>query len=113
MDLIPYFSTESWVLLVTSLVLLYLCWTYSHGFFKKLGIPGPKPLPYFGNILSYKKDIWDFDNQCFKKYGKTRGSSQCTSPKLPVSCIEPGLEIRFLYGIIHVRVFWLLSCVGF
>ena len=24
-------------------------------------------------------------------------SSLCTSPKLPVSCIEPGLEIRFLY----------------
>ena len=30
------------------------------------------------------------------------GSSQCTSPKLPVSCIEPGLVIRFLYDIIHV-----------
>ena len=29
-------------------------------------------------------------------------SSQCTSPKLPVSCIEPGLVIRFLYDIIHV-----------
>ena len=29
------------------------------------------------------------------------GSSQCTSPKHPVSCIEPGLAIRFLY-IIHV-----------
>ena len=29
-------------------------------------------------------------------------SSQCTRPKLPVSCIEPGLEIRFLYDIIHV-----------
>ena len=27
------------------------------------------------------------------------GSSQCTSPKLPVSCIEPGLAIRFLYGL--------------
>ena len=25
------------------------------------------------------------------------GSSQCTSPKLPVSCIEPGLVIRFLW----------------
>ena len=24
------------------------------------------------------------------------------SPKLPVSCIEPGLAIRFLYDIIHV-----------
>ena len=29
-------------------------------------------------------------------------SSQCTSPKFPVSCIEPGLAIRFLYHIIHV-----------
>ena len=25
------------------------------------------------------------------------GSSQCTNPKLPVSCIEPGLAIYFLY----------------
>ena len=30
------------------------------------------------------------------------GSSQCTSPKLPVSCIESELAIRFLYDIIHV-----------
>ena len=30
------------------------------------------------------------------------GSSQCTSPKHPVSCIKPGLAIRFLYAIIHV-----------
>ena len=32
------------------------------------------------------------------------GSSQCTSPKHPISCIEPGLAIRFLYDIIHVSV---------
>ena len=31
-------------------------------------------------------------------------SSQCTSPKHPVSCIEPGLAIRFLYDIIHVSM---------
>ena len=31
-------------------------------------------------------------------------SSQCTSSKHPVSCIEPGLEIHFLYDIIHVSV---------
>ena len=31
-------------------------------------------------------------------------SSQCTSPKHPVSCIEPGLAIRFIYDIIHVSV---------
>ena len=32
------------------------------------------------------------------------GSSQCTSPKHPVSCIEPRLEIRFLYDIIHISM---------
>ena len=32
------------------------------------------------------------------------GSSQCTSPKHPVSCIKPGLVIRFIYDIIHVSV---------
>ena len=28
-------------------------------------------------------------------------SSQCTSPKYPVSCIKPGLAIRFIYDIIR------------
>ena len=32
------------------------------------------------------------------------GSSQCTRPKHPVSCIEPGLVIHFLYDIIHVSM---------
>ena len=32
------------------------------------------------------------------------GSSQCTSPKHPVSCIKPGLVIHFLYDIIHVSM---------
>ena len=32
------------------------------------------------------------------------GSSQCTSPKHPVSCIEPGLAICFTYDNIHVSM---------
>ena len=32
------------------------------------------------------------------------GSSQCTSPKHLVSCIEPRLAIRFTYDNIHVSV---------
>ena len=32
------------------------------------------------------------------------GSSQCTSLKHPVSCIEPRLVIHFLYDIIHVSM---------
>ena len=32
------------------------------------------------------------------------GSSQCTSPKHPVSCIKPGLVTHFIYDIIHVSM---------
>ena len=32
------------------------------------------------------------------------GLSQCTSPKHPVSCIEPGLATHFIHDIIHVSM---------
>ena len=32
------------------------------------------------------------------------GLSQCTSPKHPVSCIEPGLATRFIHDIMHVSM---------
>ena len=32
------------------------------------------------------------------------GSSQCTSPKHPVSCIERGLATHFIYDIIHISM---------
>ena len=32
------------------------------------------------------------------------GSPQCTSPKHPVSCIEPGLATRFIYDITRISV---------
>ena len=32
------------------------------------------------------------------------GSSQCTSPEHPVSCIEPGLAISFTYDNLHVSM---------
>ena len=32
------------------------------------------------------------------------GSSQCTSPKHPISCIKPRLVIHFWYDIIHVSM---------
>ena len=32
------------------------------------------------------------------------GSSQCTSPKHPVSCIEPRRATRFIYDIIHISM---------
>ena len=32
------------------------------------------------------------------------GSSQCTNPKHPVSCIKPGLAIHFTYDNLHVSM---------
>ena len=32
------------------------------------------------------------------------GTSQCTSPKHPVSCIEPGLATHFIHDITHVSM---------
>ena len=32
------------------------------------------------------------------------GLSQCTSPKHPVSCLEPGLATRFIYDIIRISM---------
>ena len=36
------------------------------------------------------------------------GSSQCTSPEHPVSCIKPGLAIYFTYDNIHVSMLLML-----
>ena len=50
------------------------------------------------------------------------GWSQCTSPKHPVSCIEPGLATHFIHDILHVSmplgeflwfVIYILSCSQF
>ncbi|KAM8777907.1 cytochrome P450 3A12-like [Rhynchonycteris naso] len=85
MDLIPSFSTETWLLLLTSLVLLYLYGTYTHGRFKKLGIPGPTPLPFLGTVLSYRKGLWSFDQECFKKYGNMWGFYDGQQPVLAIT----------------------------
>ncbi|XP_049759642.1 cytochrome P450 3A8-like isoform X1 [Elephas maximus indicus] len=98
MDLIPNFSMETWILLATTLVLLYICGTYSHNVLKKLGIPGPKPLPFLGTLLAYRKVIlfcfslqgaWDFDVKCSKKYGKLWGFYDGPQPVIAIT--DPGM----------------------
>ncbi|NXX96024.1 CP3AT protein, partial [Centropus bengalensis] len=38
--------------------------------FNKLGIPGPRPLPFLGTFLEYRHGVMQFDQMCFEKYGK-------------------------------------------
>ncbi|KFU86671.1 Cytochrome P450 3A24, partial [Chaetura pelagica] len=82
MNLLPYFSTETWALLLIFVALLLTYGTWPFGLFKKLGIPGPRPLPFFGTCLEYRKGFLEFDNACFQKYGKVWGFYDGRQPVL-------------------------------
>uniref|UniRef100_A0A4W5RN90 Cytochrome P450, family 3, subfamily A, polypeptide 65 n=1 Tax=Hucho hucho TaxID=62062 RepID=A0A4W5RN90_9TELE len=58
----------------------YLYWPY--GVFTKMDIPGPKPLPYFGTMMEYKKGFTNFDTECFQKYGRIWGIYDGRQPVL-------------------------------
>ncbi|XP_031667470.1 cytochrome P450 3A27-like isoform X2 [Oncorhynchus kisutch] len=84
MSFLPYFSAETWTILalLITLIVVYGYWPY--GVFTKMGIPGPKPLPYFGTMLEYKKGFTNFDTECFQKYGRIWG---IYDGRQPVLCI--------------------------
>ncbi|XP_023792598.1 cytochrome P450 3A9-like [Cyanistes caeruleus] len=85
MNLLPSFSTETWALILLFVALLLVYGTWPFGLFKKLGIPGPRPLPFFGTCLEYRKGFLEFDNECFKKYGKIWGIYDGRQPTLAVT----------------------------
>nr|XP_021330384.1 cytochrome P450 3A56-like isoform X1 [Danio rerio] len=78
----------TWILVVLVLTLLYMYGVWPHGFFKKLGIPGPRPWPFFGTFLSYTKGFFNFDMECAKKYGKVWGIYDGRLPILMVTDLE-------------------------
>ncbi|NWI07563.1 CP3AD protein, partial [Tichodroma muraria] len=85
MNLLPFFFTETWALILLLVVLLIVYGTWPFGLFKKLGIPGPRPLPFFGTSLEYRKGFLEFDSECFKKYGKIWGIYDGRQPTLAVT----------------------------
>ncbi|XP_038676365.1 cytochrome P450 3A21-like [Scyliorhinus canicula] len=66
-------SDQTWILLLTFLLLLAWYSVLPYGLFKRLGVPGPRPLPFIGTILHYRKGLFGFDMECYKKYGKVWG----------------------------------------
>ncbi|XP_034639436.1 cytochrome P450 3A24-like isoform X1 [Trachemys scripta elegans] len=84
MNFLPSLSLETWILLIAfmSLSMLYGIWPYR--FFKKLGIPGPRPLPFIGTFHEYRNGILDFDKKCFQKYGKIWGFFDGRQPVLAI-----------------------------
>ncbi|XP_021267691.1 cytochrome P450 3A9-like [Numida meleagris] len=84
MNLLPFFSVETWILLLIFVALLITYGTWPFGLFKKLGIPGPRPLPFFGTCLEYRKGFIEFDTECFQKYGKIWGIYDGRQPAVVV-----------------------------
>uniref|UniRef100_A0A8C8DMG1 Cytochrome P450 3A n=1 Tax=Oryzias sinensis TaxID=183150 RepID=A0A8C8DMG1_9TELE len=85
-----YFSAETWTLLVAfiTLLLVYAYWPY--GTFKRLGIPGPKPVPFFGTMLAYRK-VSIFPYSCFPSALLT---SSIYDGRQPVLCITDPATIK-------------------
>ncbi|KAI4884179.1 hypothetical protein NFI96_027843 [Prochilodus magdalenae] len=71
-------GTWSLLLLLISISLLYGYWSKS--MLRNLGIPGPRPLPFFGSMLEYRKGFHGFDMECFRKYGRVWGVYDVRQP---------------------------------
>ncbi|XP_033908411.1 cytochrome P450 3A27-like [Acipenser ruthenus] len=84
MTFLPTFSTATWTLFALFFTLLFVYGIWPHRLFKKLGIPGPRPLPFIGTFLEYRKGIHGFDMGCFKKYGRMWGIYDGRLPILAV-----------------------------
>uniref|UniRef100_A0A8C9N2H4 unspecific monooxygenase n=1 Tax=Serinus canaria TaxID=9135 RepID=A0A8C9N2H4_SERCA len=79
MQLIP-----AWKLLTSHMLFVDSCGIWPYQTFKKLGIPGPQPLPFVGTFLEYRHGVHNFDQKCIEKYGKIWGFYDGRQPVLAV-----------------------------
>ncbi|XP_046333728.2 cytochrome P450 3A24-like isoform X1 [Haliotis rufescens] len=91
LELVVRLSTDYKLVLVGAGAVVGLYWyaTWTHGFFKKLGIPGPEP-GLFGAMSQYKKfgSIPKYDQHIIEKYGKVVGLFSMRQPIYLVSDID-------------------------
>ncbi|XP_042347378.1 cytochrome P450 3A30-like [Plectropomus leopardus] len=84
MGYFPDFSIETWTLIVFLITLIAAYGYAPYGFFKKIGIDGPTPLPFIGTFLEYRRGVHNFDTECYQKYGKLWGLYDGREPLLAV-----------------------------
>uniref|UniRef100_A0A8D0G8C5 Cytochrome P450 3A n=1 Tax=Sphenodon punctatus TaxID=8508 RepID=A0A8D0G8C5_SPHPU len=87
-NLLPAFHSPTslcWRLCFLHILLSFYSYgIWPFGFFKKLGIAGPRPIPFFGTVWEYRKGFLEFDSHCARKYGKIWGIYDGRQPVLAI-----------------------------
>ncbi|XP_035516593.1 cytochrome P450 3A30-like [Morone saxatilis] len=84
MGYLPFFSLETWILLITFICIFVLYGNWTYRTFEKLGIPGPKPVMYWGTLSRQNPVYYLADNECAQKYGRIWGMYEFKLPVLVV-----------------------------
>nr|QST15045.1 CYP360A5 protein [Diaphanosoma celebensis] len=87
MDPFSLISSYPTLLLVAiASFVFYWYGTRTHDFFSSQGIPGPKPIPFIGNMWGmWRKNVAENDIALYKKYGKIFGIYEGVVPNLFVT----------------------------
>lgn len=84
----PFLAQPSLIASILTIVVLFIYWSGTRGFanLKKMNVPGPKPLPFLGNMLELKKygALHLLHLDYLKKYGKVFTVSLGGKPSLVV-----------------------------
>ncbi|XP_019215668.1 cytochrome P450 3A40 isoform X1 [Oreochromis niloticus] len=84
MGFILFFSLETWILLITFICIFVMYGHWTFGIFEKMGIPGPKPVMYWGTIARHNRVHFLDDYECAQKYERIWGVYEFRKPMLAV-----------------------------
>ena len=87
MEIFGIISVPLWLVVLFVITFsLYIYTTYKQSYFRKLGIPGPKPVPFFGVLPELRKNgTLEMDIDLVRRYGKCFGVYLGNAPSLMVS----------------------------
>ena len=87
MEILGILNVPGWILTIILIIItFYLYSLWQHSLWRRLGIPGPKPVPFLGIMLQFiKKGLVKTDIELVAKYGEVVGIYNCHLPTLLVS----------------------------